>query len=348
METLWAILLTRGLKMSCGSAGNREYSKARDRGVKVKRKEPLVRLLVVLIVGGLIWFGLRVTDGGNSHFAAKRVGRVENNSLTEVSGIAISRKNPGVIWAHNDSGDGARLFAMKIDGTHLGTFSLPGARAIDFEDLAIGPGPEQGVDYLYVADTGNNELTRKVVAVYRVPEPAVALDGDPVSQRLEGVEELPMNFPQGRHECETLMVDPLTSDLYLVTRNRRASGAGFSTIFRNPAPQETGVPVTLEAVTRFAVPAEIKGGDMSRDGQMILLRPHSMNRRRKAILWRWDRTESLSQTLAQPGAPVAAAFERQGEAIAFSPDGQSYYTVGEGLNATIYRYSVPDAASAGR
>ena len=51
---------------------------------------------------------------------AVRVGTVAHTSLTEVSGIAASRQNSGVIWAHDDSGDTNRLFAMSTEGTHLG------------------------------------------------------------------------------------------------------------------------------------------------------------------------------------------------------------------------------------
>ena len=84
------------------------------------------------------------------------VGTVAHTALTEIPGIAISRQNDSVIWAHDDSGDENRVFAMATDGTHLGIFYLTGAAATDWEDMAIGPGPIAGQPYLYVADTGNN------------------------------------------------------------------------------------------------------------------------------------------------------------------------------------------------
>jgi hypothetical protein len=44
-----------------------------------------------------------------------------------------------------------------------------------------------------------------------------------------------------------------------------------------------------------------------------------------------------------------AAFERQGEAIAFSADGRSYYTIGEGPRARIYQYFLnPPTPPSGR
>jgi hypothetical protein len=80
--------------------------------------------------------------------------------LTEISGIAASRKFSDVLWAHDASGDSARVFAMATDGTHLATFNLSGATNVDWEDMAIGPGPVAGIDYLYFADTGNNWTRR--------------------------------------------------------------------------------------------------------------------------------------------------------------------------------------------
>jgi hypothetical protein len=103
-----------------------------------------------------------------------QVGKVADSALTEISGISTSRQTPGVIWAHNDSGDVNRVFALSSSGTRLATFYLTGASAIDWEDLAIGPGPIPGQDYLYVADTGNNSLNRATVTIYRVAEPSLA------------------------------------------------------------------------------------------------------------------------------------------------------------------------------
>jgi len=290
---------------------------------------------------GVVWLAFQTPTSGPAAGAGTKIGSVRHKKLAEVSGIAVSRQNPGVIWAHNDSGDSARLFAMKTDGTHLGVFTLPGARATDYEDMAIGPGPVAGIDYLHVADTGNNRLERTIVTVYRAPEPALASDGPPADAPLVQVEALPMSFPDRPHECETLLVDPINGDIYLISRDRYANRKGASLVFRNPAPQQAGVKTTLELVAELSTAFEIKGGDLSADGSMILLRPHAANRRTNARRWTWDRSRTLAQVFAEPGLQVPAAFERQGEAIAFSADGLGYFTIGEGLHAPIYHYDLP-------
>ena len=50
---------------------------------------------------------------------------------------------------------------------------MSGATAVDWEDIAAGPGPVSGVAYLYLADIGDNAKARTSVQVYRVREPLV-------------------------------------------------------------------------------------------------------------------------------------------------------------------------------
>jgi hypothetical protein len=152
-----------------------------------------------------------------------QVGKVADSALTEISGIATSRKTPGVIWAHNDSGDVNRVFALNASGTRLATFYLSGASAIDWEDLAIGPGPIPGQDYLYVADTGNNSFNRATVTIYRVAEPSLAGLTVGAQVNLSGVEALPIQYPNGARDVETLLVDPLTGDGARVARSSHRS-----------------------------------------------------------------------------------------------------------------------------
>ena len=110
--------------------------------------------------------------------AGEMVGVVESEMVQEASGLAASRKNAGVLWVHNDSGDVPRIYAMSTGGKHLGAYMLGGVYASDMEDVAIGPGPDPNVDYLYVGDIGDNTETRNTVAIYRVAEPAVDIRGD--------------------------------------------------------------------------------------------------------------------------------------------------------------------------
>src|SRR2546427_279731 len=86
----------------------------------------------------------------------ERVGTLRDPRLFEASGIAVSRAHPGVLWTHNDSGDSATVYAITLAGNLLATYRVPGATAVDWEDIALGPCPEHAGRCLFIADTGDN------------------------------------------------------------------------------------------------------------------------------------------------------------------------------------------------
>jgi len=200
-----------------------------------------------------------------------QLGTVESSLLTEISGVAASRDNADVLWVNNDSGDSARIYAMSIQGRHLGVYNLIGASATDWEDIAIGPGPVEGQDYVYAGDIGDNARRRPSVTVYRVAEPAVSTTQDPVTVDLADVDALPMQYPgPAVYDCEALLVDPVSGDLFLVTKDR--AGENLAHVFRNPAPHTPDVMVTLELVDSIPMPSQVTGGDVSPSGDGVLLR----------------------------------------------------------------------------
>ena len=83
-------------------------------------------------------------------------GEIENSNINEASGICSSKKNSNVLWTHNDSGDYNRIFAISLEGKHLGEYYLNNSKNRDWEDIAIGPGPIKGETYLYIGDIGDN------------------------------------------------------------------------------------------------------------------------------------------------------------------------------------------------
>ena len=64
-------------------------------------------------------------SAGPPQFGARiNRGSVENSAIREASGLVASRKNPGVLWTHNDAGNSNRLYALNSQGRTLGSYSL--------------------------------------------------------------------------------------------------------------------------------------------------------------------------------------------------------------------------------
>ena len=74
--------------------------------------------------------------------------------LPEASGVAVSRRSPGRLWAHNDSGE-AVLVALDTRGTVTGRVRVSGSKVDDWEAVAVGPCP--GGSCIYIADIGDND-----------------------------------------------------------------------------------------------------------------------------------------------------------------------------------------------
>lgn len=269
--------------------------------------------------------------------SGERVGKVADPGLAEISGLAASRTNAGVLWAQEDSGSPADLVAIRPDGTLVRTFHLTGVSARDWEDVAVGPGPERSVAYVYLADIGDNLDDQRAFHVVRVREPSVDPSTGAKATDLRGAVTLTGRYPDGSHNAETLLTDPLTGDLFVVTK----SDKGRSGVYRWPAPQREEATTTLEAAGSIdvgsldgAIDVRVTAGDISPDGSMILLRTYT-----NAWVWHRDTAETVVDALARPPCTAPLALEQQGEAIAWDATGDGYYSTTEGSRPAIMRYS---------
>lgn len=256
---------------------------------------------------------------------SEKAGSVAEPELTEVSGIAESRRNPGVLWAHNDSGGGAELFALADDGTALGRYGLDGATAFDWEDMALG------ADDLYVGDIGDNNASRDDVTVYRVAEPTVDPSAPGVDEALTGVEALTLTYADGPHDAETLLADPTTGDAFIVSKQWDGKVSG---LYRIPADAEPGSPVVMERVADVAGSANqfATGGDIAADGSLVALRTYG-----KVLVWDRAPDQTVAEAMATEPCEATVPWEIQGEAIAFTRDGQGYTTIAEGEAPDVNR-----------
>lgn len=263
-------------------------------------------------------------------------GSVASTAITEASGIVASRKYDGVLYVHNDSGDSARFFALGSDGSDLGEYALSGAGAVDWEDLALGPGPVAAESYVYLGDIGNNNLNRPQLQVYRVPEPAQP--SGPGTSQLGSVETFVISYADGAHNAEAMMVDPSDQRLVIVTKD----ATGTAQVFQSPAALPAGGgTLVLDEVARLQFGQGalvgsplVTGGDISADGRLVALRTYT-----HAYLWRRAPGQTLAAALATPPCPLPTRAEAQGEAIGFVPDASGYYTVSEGSAQALYFFA---------
>jgi hypothetical protein len=256
----------------------------------------------------------------------QKLGVLEDDDICEASGLVASRLNPGVLWTHNDNWGDNRLFAIGRSGVLLGKYTM-GTGAIDSEDISTGPGPIAGIEYLYVGDIGDNESVRDTVFIRRAPEPVVRLDQPPVTVGLPGVAVITLKYPAGadapgHKDAETLMVDPVNGDIYIITK-RVTPGL----VYRAASPHSTAQTITLQLVA--SVPwAWATAGDISPDGSSIIVRRYT-GLNPPAAIWHRAPGTPLWEAFRGNGCKVPLPPEPQGEAVSWDWNGRGILTVSE-------------------
>jgi hypothetical protein len=254
-------------------------------------------------------------------------GKLAPDALNEASGVVESRSHPGVLWLHNDSGDSARVFAVGTDGATLGEVAVSGAAAVDWEDIATGPGPEVGKLYLYAGDIGDNNAKRSNVQIYRFEEPLLDAQGKPTNTSI-AADRIDVVYEDGAHDAETLLLDPLRAELFIVTKG------GDAGAYRLGAPGAGGSSVVARKVLSLPI-FLADGGDVSPDGRGVAVRSYT-----SATYYRRNPAEPLEKAFVSPACPLRLAdVGTQGEALGFAADGKGYFTVAEGAHAPLYYYA---------
>ena len=161
-------------------------------------------------------------------FAARvleEVGAVPDE-LRESSGVVVSRTQPGVLWSHNDSGDGPNLYAIDISGRLLAKVAVSNAMARDWEDISAGPCPTadgtasaQPSPCLYVADIGDNNQVRREVTIYIVGEPKI---GGSDTATTATAHAFNFRYSEGPTDAEAIAIHP-NGDITLVSKGRRGA-----------------------------------------------------------------------------------------------------------------------------
>lgn len=261
----------------------------------------------------------------DSYAAGVKVCQVDDARITESSGLVASRREPDVFWTHNDSGDGPYVYAFDRRGRLLAVATVAGAEARDWEDMAIGPGPEPGKPYLYLGDIGDNLRRRETVTVYRVLEPSIDPQQTDVALTLSSTEALVLRYPDHPHDAETLLVHPCSGALYIVVKEDAPTD-----VYRAWPPFRSGEAQTLEKVGALSVVAAT-GGDIAPDGRRVALRNYL-----EAFEYLWPQGQPFDAIWTVEARTIVLPPMRQGEALAYRSDGWALLTTSEGRPMPVF------------
>jgi hypothetical protein len=265
-------------------------------------------------------------DGGTcgcTAYGAPVATGTEPSSLTELSGVVASRKNPGVLYTHNDSGSNSTVIIMSDVGEPLGQLVLSNVTAGDWEDIAVGPC--NAGSCIFVGEIGDNDLAYASRTIYRFIEPTISPVA-PIGTLMVTADAFPFVYPDARHDAETLLVNPANGDIFIVTK---VSGAP-STVYRMPRPSGFGMQVTLGRVGDLSLSASaglVTGGDIHPCGTRMLIRTYPM-----IYEFNLAAGQPFFSIFTSPSTPVSTPTQDQeskGEAVTYAADGNGYLTASE-------------------
>ena len=244
------------------------------------------------------------------------LGTVEQEELVEISGIAPSYHNPTRIWAHNDSGDSARLFALQHNGQHEGTLSL-GIPALDWEDMTNALAPD-GQHYLYIADFGDNSELRVNFQIHKILEPT------DLSQT-PSFETFTLSYPDGSHNAEAIVARHEEETLYILTKNVETTQ-----IFRIDQSDLSIEQTNTLLFSELEIEGSplVTGASLSPDGNTLFIRTYT------SIIAMDDAV--LDGALPDDICILEAPQEEQGEAIMVPFAQDQYITISEGEQQQIF------------
>jgi hypothetical protein len=266
-------------------------------------------------------------------------GRIGNEDLGEISGMARSHRDPEILWVHNDSGDKARLHAIDTSGRERGRLRLENADNRDWEDLASFV--LEGKPYLLVADIGNNEVRHELMTLYVVSEPDLARD-DRVSSEPDW--RIDFRYPDGPRDAEAVAVDTAEGRVYIVSKRDLPP-----VLYRLPLRPADGTPIQAERVGEITtLPQPARGEfefarvsrdwywqatamDFAPDGRYIALLTYG-------AVYYFERGEAgTAAAFASPPLRFSLRRLKNAEALAIGSDGKRLFLTVEQRSAPLLR-----------
>ncbi len=237
-------------------------------------------------------------------------GKIDSSLVTECSGLVQSLRYGGVFWALGDSGSGARIVPVTIDGKLArgwpGPVAVEGCRNNDWEDIAL-----DAKGNLIIADMGNNDGNRKQLMLHFVKEPR------PGARTVRPDRSLRVHYADQRsaspdYDCEAVFVSG--GRIFFLTKRR----SDTRTFLYRLTGESAKASNPLRLVDSFDIGGMVTAADVSPDGKLVAVLTYT-------ALWVFE-YDAKSGSIFRRGARKKLIFAWQAEAVAF--DGNDRIVIG--------------------
>jgi hypothetical protein len=269
-------------------------------------------LLWVIVFSGLGLFSCSDDSDPSTAQVTPVAYPIVRGNVDEASGMADSKANAGYLWVHQDSDTPPDLALLSHTGEFLKKIYIKNLWNRDWEDMAIAKGPDPSKDYIYLSDMGDNYYRWSSYFIYRFPEPSKTVD------TIYSYEKIEFRYPDGYHDAEAFVVDPSNNDLYIITKRDAKSR-----VYLLKYPYAIGSVNTVGY--QFELPYnDVVGAALQPDSRGLAIKTYA-----DIKYYTVSAGESIGNVLKKAHTKLPYQGELQGESIAFTNDGQGYYTLSE-------------------
>ena len=265
-------------------------------------------------------------------------------NLRESSALAMSRRQPGVLFTINDSGNEPLLFALDTSGADRGAWRVTGAKNVDWEALAVGPCGALAASCVYIGDVGDNDAVRPTRTVYRFAEPAANTSA--ATGSVTAAQAVTFTYADRAHDVEAMYVAN-DGDVFLITKRALASEASRlrpALVFRIAAdawsarrPAVAELVDSLSIVPGSAPFRAITDASLSPDGTRVAVRTYS-----QLFVYSVDAATGRVQAAISPAiCNLASLGEAQGEGLTWIASTGRFAFSSEGREAPLHLANCP-------
>lgn len=258
------------------------------------------------------------------YLAPQPAGVVDVPGLDEVSGLAVSQQNPGVLWLLEDSGGEAEVYAVDLRGHHLATLRVENSHNQDWEDLALGRCGQ--LTCLFIGDIGDNLNSRKHVTVWMVPEPILQGETALVARG----EAIQFRYPEGSQDAEALAVQP-DGSIIIITKTLSGVARVYSVLQQGgPGVRRASLLGVLgsDGLTH-GLHTAVTAADVDAAGSALLVRAYGG-------MWEYALEHPLDRQMPNARRALPLPPELQGESAAWDGLQGGVWTVSEGPHPMLH------------
>lgn len=201
--------------------------------------------------------------------SAQQLNEIAATDLKEISGLEYLPQTKS-LWALEDSGNENKLYKIGNDGKSEAEIAITNTVNTDWEELT-----SDAEGNLYIGDFGNNDNTRKDLAIYKIDKSQLKGKSAETSSKITFSYPEQTEFPPKKsariYDCEAFFEHK--GNFYLFTKNRSAKFDGSFSVYKVPNRAGDHKAVLMGSLKTCGIykKCAVTAADISPDGTKAIL-----------------------------------------------------------------------------